>query len=141
MFPLKESVPDEKSDFSKAKAVVTSPALPKPPASAPAMKATLALSASSLPPRSDLGCVTTTNDELSLLSLSFSSTRSMGRFVAERRVQCQSSASSASGRRVGIRRSASFRGLTVGVLMRGGPEGGKKFFRSDGRKNRGVYFS
>src|SRR5207302_1568663 len=78
ILPLKESVPEENSDFSNANAVVTSPALPKPPASAPAMKATLAFRASSPRPSSDLLCETTTSELLSLLSLSFSSTRRIG---------------------------------------------------------------
>src|SRR6478735_11728940 len=117
ILPLKESVPDENKDFSSAKAVVTSPALPKPPASAPAIKATLAFTGPTLPPRSDLLCETTTSELLSLLSLSFSRTRRIGRLVAERRVQCQSSASSASERRVGMRRSASSRVLTVRLII------------------------
>src|SRR6478735_6710989 len=138
ILPLKESVPEENSDFSKAKAVVTSPALPKPPASAPAINATLALRASSLPPRSDLLRETTTSDPVSLLSLSFSNTRRMGRLVAERKAQCQSSASSVSERRVGISLSASARVLTVRLMMTCAPECSRMFSRSDGRKEAAV---
>src|SRR5260221_4312357 len=138
MFPLKERVPDENRDFSSANAVVTSAALPKPPASAPAMKATLAFNASSLPPHSDLLCDTTTRDELSLLSLSFSSTRRMGRLAAERSVQCQWSASSVSERRGGVSRHASPPVFCPRVVVTWGPARRRKFFSTDSRTQDAV---
>src|SRR5260221_11634366 len=135
MLPLKESVPELKSDFSSAKDVVTSPALPKPSASDPAMKATLAFRARF----SDLSdWETTTGDSSSFLSLSFSHIRRTGRFAEERSVQCQSSGSVEGERRAGRNFIASASVLTVRLIRRCAPERRFTFSRRDGRKDEAV---
>src|SRR6266852_821367 len=136
MLPLKEIVPELKSDFSSANDVVTSPALPKPSASDPAMKATLAFSAR-FSEFSDL-LETTTGDSPSFLSLSFSHIRRTGRFAAERSVQCQSSGSVAGERRAGRNFIASASVLNVRLIMRRAPERRPTFSRRDGRKEEAV---
>src|SRR5205807_4842005 len=90
MFPLKEKVPEVKSDFSRANEVVTSPVLPKPSASDPATKATRALR--------------TRSSAFSVLKINCgpsSAMRRIGRLAVERRVQCQSSGSEVASRLAG----------------------------------------
>src|SRR5262249_14259540 len=110
------NVPEEKRDFSRKNAVVTSPEPPKPSAWEPAMKATRAFNPrpSGFSPGAEAGCNVLSSPASSLAA----ATRRTGRLAGERKVQCQSSGLLLAERRAGIARASAMVARVTSTMTR-----------------------